>query len=355
METSANEKINDLIGRCLQGIAFDTDRVELEQWVHSAPGNLEYYRQMKNMWELSGTPIIYTEDVLEKTLIRLMNQTVSSRPERSLWKILQKAAAILLLPLIAGSFFWGRHSGSIPFKRNHHTVFNEVFAAYGTRSAISLADGSKVWLNSGSSLKYPDRFTGRKREVYLRGEAYFEVKSDASSPFLVHTSPVTVKSTGTRFNVLASGDEPHAEITLVSGKVTVNRNRKGKIREVLTVLKPDEHMAYDTLTGDFLLTRGDTYKYIAWKDGKLIFRNEPMTDVMDKISRFYNVEIELRDKKLREYRYRATFEEESFSEILRLLKLSSPIEYRELERHPLPDGTFPKRKVIIMARNNLTP
>jgi hypothetical protein len=72
---------------------------------------------------------------------------------------------------------------------------------------------------------------------------------------------------------------------------------------------------------------------------------------MEKISRFYNVEIELRGQNLNDYRYRATFEEESFTEILKLLKLSSPIEYREIERHPLPDGTFPKRKVIIMSRN----
>lgn len=355
MEASVNEKINELIGRYLQGIASEADQMELEQWIQSAPQNLDYYRQMKNIWEVSAIPVTYADDDLQRTFARMMNQAAHKGKKVSLWRILQKAAAILLLPLIAGSFFWGRQSGSSPVKRNHQVVYNEVFASYGTRSAISLADGSKVWLNSGSSLKYPDRFTGRKREVYLRGEAYFEVKSDASSPFLVHTTPVTVKATGTKFNVLASVDEPHAEITLVSGKVTVNRNRDGRIREVLALLKPDEHLVYDTLAGDFRLTRGDTYRFIAWKDGKLIFRNEPMADVMDKISRFYNVEIELRDKKLREYRYRATFEEESFSEILRLLKLSSPIEYRELARHPLPDGTFPKRKVIIMARNNVNP
>jgi ferric-dicitrate binding protein FerR (iron transport regulator) len=355
MEASINEMMNELIGRCLQGIATDTDRAELEQWIQSSPGNLTYFRQMKNLWEVSDNPIYYTEDDLEKILAQVFKQAAPARPELSWWSVVQKAAAILLLPLIAGSFLWGRYAASGPVKRNHDVVYNEVFAAYGTRSAISLADGSRVWLNSGSSLKYPDRFTGRKREVYLKGEAYFEVKSDAKSPFLVHTRPVTVKATGTKFNVLASGDEPQAEITLVSGKVDVTRNREGRAQEVLSSLKPSEHMDYDTLTGEFQLLKGDTYKYIAWKDGKLIFRNEPFADVMDKISHFYNVDIELRSKKLREYRYRATFEEESFSEILKLLKLSSPIEYMELKRLPLPDGTFPKRKVIIMARTNAIP
>ncbi|NJO68090.1 MAG: DUF4974 domain-containing protein [Bacteroidetes bacterium] len=92
---------------------------------------------------------------------------------------------------------------------------------------------------------------------------------------------------------------------------------------------------------------GDIYKYIAWKDGRLVFRNEPLADVVKKISQIYNVDIELQGKELQNYRYRATFEEESLFEILKLLKLSSPIQYREVKREIMPNGTFTKRKIII--------
>jgi ferric-dicitrate binding protein FerR (iron transport regulator) len=95
------------------------------------------------------------------------------------------------------------------------------------------------------------------------------------------------------------------------------------------------------------VTHEDTYKDIAWKDGKLIFRNEPLEDVLRKIGYYYNVDMEIRGNSLKEYRYRATFEEESIDEILKLLKISSPVDYRVVKREALPDGSFPKKKIII--------
>jgi ferric-dicitrate binding protein FerR (iron transport regulator) len=261
-----------------------------------------------------------------------------------------RIAAVLLLPLIIGSFYLGRFG--IPQKgiKNQQVVYNEVFAPAGTRSAITLADGSRVWLNSQSTLRYPDRFTRGKREVFLTGEAYFEVESDVFNPFIIYSRELMIKATGTRFNVLSDKEASCTEITLVSGQVDVLRTLERKAPHLLYQMKPEDHLEFDHNKRSIELEHGDTYKYIAWKDGKLIFRNEPLSDVIIEISRYYNVDIELRGEKLKEYRYRATFEDETFSEILKLLKLSSPVDYREIPRYPLEDGSFPKRKVIIFPR-----
>jgi ferric-dicitrate binding protein FerR (iron transport regulator) len=106
-------------------------------------------------------------------------------------------------------------------------------------------------------------------------------------------------------------------------------------------------MIYDRVYGYVGIENHSAYENVAWKDGKLIFRNEPMEKVIETLSEVFNVNIELRDASLKDYRYRATFQDETLSEILKLLKISSPIDYFEVKRRPLPDGTFESRKVII--------
>jgi ferric-dicitrate binding protein FerR (iron transport regulator) len=112
-------------------------------------------------------------------------------------------------------------------------------------------------------------------------------------------------------------------------------------------MKPDQHLEYDASNHSTKLTEGDMYKYYAWKDNKMVFRNDLMTDVVKRISQLYGVEIELQGKELKTYRYRATFEDESLSEILRLLKLTAPINYREVKRELQADGSFSRPKIVI--------
>ena len=117
--------------------------------------------------------------------------------------------------------------------------------------------------------------------------------------------------------------------------------------EILSRLNPGERLLFEKQTQRFTIDQVDTYKYTAWKDGKLIFRNDPLRNVVERISQIYNVDIELQGDALQDYRYRATFQDESLEEILRLLALSSPVNYVELKRVPLADGTFPRKKIII--------
>ena len=275
-----------------------------------------------------------------------INKRITLRsPEANFWYFWKKIAAVILIPLLLGNllYFVSYYKQQ---KKHQEPVYNELFAAFGTRSALKLSDGSSVWLNSGSSIKYPDKFIGNNRKVVLKGEAYFEVESDPKKPFIVETSLLSVKATGTKFNVSGYSSSNVTEITLVSGKVEINPVDNNN-NMASTKLEPNQHFSFNKANGTTTIINEDTYKYVSWKDGKLVFRNEPMSSVLERISQVFNIDIEIKGEEIKNYSYRATFQDESLSEILKLLKMSSPIDYTEVKRDPLPDGSFPRKKVII--------
>ena len=348
MNATEHDRINNLIVNYLSRKASDEEISLLEDWIKYSTLNRDYFLQVKNIWESSGNQFnpsdISTNEALQKILNNL------DIPKPGFWFYCQRAAAILFIPLILGSFLWGKFSKVADKPESAgQAVYNEVFAAYGTRSALKLADGSRVWLNSGSSLSYPEKFSNHKRIVKLKGEAYFEVKSDVTRPFIVQTKSVSVTATGTKFNVEAYSEDSKIQVTLVTGKVSVNKWEEKNSNATIVELKPNQHMNYDPISDTKDIKNEDVYKYIAWKDGKLIFRNEPLSEIVEKISQLYNVDIELQGKNMKDYQFRATFQEESLEEILKLLKLSAPINYKEIKRNPLPDGSFPKKKIIIFS------
>jgi len=346
MNAPEHDQINAILVTYLSGKASDEEISHLEDWIKLSSQNREYYLQVKNIWESSGNQFNPVDISTEQALKNVFSQIELPKP--GFWYYWQKVAAILVIPLIVGGLLWGRLHGSGD-KSDSVVVYNEVFAAYGTRSALKLADGSRVWLNSGSRLTYPDKFVNHKRIVKLIGEAYFEVHSDVSRPFIVEAKTVSVTATGTKFNVDAYPQGNKIQVSLASGKVSVKKLGAENSTTTIADLTPNQNLIYDLVTDQKVIENEDVYKYIAWKDGKLIFRNESLSQIANKISQLYNVDIELQGKNLDGYKFRATFQEESLGEILKLLKLSSPIDYREIKRSPLPDGSFPKKKIIIFS------
>ena len=346
MNAPENDQINAIIVTYLSGKANDKEISNLEDWIKLSAQNREYYLQIKNIWESSGNQFNPSDISTEKALQNVVRQFDNQQP--GFWYYWQRVAAILVIPLIVGGIAWGSFLG-FGGKSDSAVVYNEVTAAYGTRSALKLADGSKVWLNSGSSLTYPDKFVNHKRVVKLIGEAYFEVHADKSQPFIVEAKTVSVTATGTKFNVKAYAKGSKIQVSLASGKVSVKKLNDESNASTIAELTPNQNLIYDQISDQKMVENEDVYRYIAWKDGKLIFRNESLSEIADKISQLYNVDIELQGKNLDDYKFRATFQDESLGEILKLLKLSSPIDYRELKRSPLPDGSFPKKKIIIFS------
>ena len=164
----------------------------------------------------------------------------------------------------------------------------QVIIPYGKRSEIILADGTKIWLNAGSTLSYPVRFTGNSREVYLSGEAFFEVSTDRSKPFYVITGDLRIKVTGTRFNVTSYNDDIVTQAVLVEGRIEAAKNRLfGRSVE----LSPGERIVYDRKENKIKKDKVDTELYTSWVNGYLILENEPVEEIFKKLERYYDKKI----------------------------------------------------------------
>lgn len=176
------------------------------------------------------------------------------------------------------------------------TVYNTLLIPYGKRSEIVLADGSKVWLNSGSKLVFPVKFTSEKREVYLEGEAIFEVTHNNNKPFLVKSQNHEIKVLGTVFSVSNYDDDKAIYTVLKSGSVQINYtvnsifNTEKNIR-----IKPGTMCIYNKRKRSAIETTVNVERYFSWRDGVFIFKNDSLKSIMKKISRYYNVEIVMTD------------------------------------------------------------
>ncbi len=345
MEEENTNKIDSIIFNYLRGNASAEEIVALDAWLSESEENQPYFRHLRNIWDSSADLPVSTENALSKVMMQIGHESKAL----TFWHFWQKVAAVLLIPLLLTAAWFGFARNAA----NHRmeTTFNTVNAAFGSYSSLELPDGSKVWLNSGSSLKYPMRFSNHNRQVTLTGEAYFEVHSDAASPFFVKTPYFAVKATGTRFNVTSYKNNILPSVTLVEGKVSIEEVSQTGHPETLAFLQPGQHMEYDTLLGKTCIRTEDTYKYVAWREGKLVFRNDLLSEVARRISLQYNVDIEVIGDRINKNRYRATFENQPLNELLELLKMTAPIDYREIIPVHLPDNSFSKRKIIIFSTN----
>jgi transmembrane sensor len=177
-------------------------------------------------------------------------------------------------------------------QENTPTSFNQMIVPFGKRSSLELSDGTKIWLNSGSKLVYAPVFNGDTREVFLEGEAYFEVAKNADKPFYVRTDAFKIKVIGTKFNVKAYKDENMYHTVLAEGKISMKVNDQLFSKEV--TLAPYEKSSFLRNSDSFQISKvDDVRKYTSWIHGYLEFDKENLTDVLKSISRYYNIPIDI--------------------------------------------------------------
>ncbi|MEO6348743.1 MAG: FecR domain-containing protein [Aquaticitalea sp.] len=183
--------------------------------------------------------------------------------------------------------------------KDQKMVFNTLIVPYGKRSSIELADGSKVWLNSGSKLVFPATFIQEKREVYLEGEAIFEVAHDKKHPFIVKSGSQDIEVLGTVFNVSNYHDDEAINTVLKSGsvKISYDSSANSPSKETVTI-SPGTMATYDRSDKDIKTRKVEVEKYLSWRDGIFIFKNDSMQSIMKKVSRYYNIQIVINDKDL---------------------------------------------------------
>ena len=252
-----------------------------------------------------------------------------------------RIAAILLIPLLV-------YTGIVTHQKNQVATtegWAEMSAPLGSRIKFSLPDGSFGWLNSGSTIKYALNFN-QKREVQLSGQAFFDVNHQDDNTFVVKTKSLDIEVKGTAFDVAAYDNEDQIDVTLERGSVLLKNDKIPAPIE----MKPNEQINYNTTNQKFTKTIVTAQNISAWKEGKLVLRNASLDELAKQLSRWYNVEVTTHNVKDTSFRYRATFENENLEEVLRLLKITSPLKVKIEEREKQADGSFSKQKIVLSIR-----
>lgn len=208
---------------------------------------------------------------------------------------------------------------------------NSVIIPYGSKSQVTLCDGTKIWLNAGSRLIYPTQFSESNREVMLSGEAYFDVTRNEQKPFIVKTTHTTIEVLGTKFNVFAYPGEIISGTVLVEGSVAVEYKKEGLLkRSGRIILAPNQCAFVNTNKGEATLKEIDTYTYTSWIDGVFKFDFENLNRVLKKLERYYNIRISLEDPLIGLYKISGKLDlRNSPEEVLNIVKNTIPVDWEK--------------------------
>ncbi|MGV8095050.1 MAG: FecR family protein [Mangrovibacterium sp.] len=329
----------------LHGKASEQQRALTEIWLMQ-PDNKLAFDQMKKIISLSGDLKLFEKFDLQEGKDSVHDQMRKNKQIRLMYR-LQKIAALLLLPVLVYAGWSFLENNRLKKEMASVQVSQEIRTQPGIRSFFVLPDGSKVWLNSASTIKFPSVFNDDTRTIELDGEAYFEVAENKSKPFIVKSGTLDVTALGTAFNLCAYSDDSEISTTLAEGKVIIT-TYQGK--EEQYILEPHEQLNFGKYSFKVSKNQVNVYNVIAWKDGKLIFSDTPFHEVVQKLGRWFNTDIKLADESIANYRYTATFTNENLSQVMELLTFSAPIEFTSTHRQMQKNNNFSREQIIIRVK-----
>ncbi len=259
--------------------------------------------------------------LLKRISFRLARQQAfRDRPVKMILRMYSKVAAILLLPLFIFTAYIYYHSSSgLPVFEEASIC--EIHTKPGTRTKIALPDGTMVWLNDKTTIKYPEYFNGDERRVFVDGEAYFEVVSNPRSPFIVDNPIMKTIATGTHFNIHAYSEDHFFEATLLEGKIHLE-GQPGKIG-----LIPGQRIQYEVTDGVVRRDIVNPKNSVDWITGKLVIYNEKLESAVKKLNRWYDVDISISDPSIAWYELTCTLENEKIGQCLNLISQALPVRY----------------------------
>lgn len=296
----------------IKGETTPEEREKVVRWLDEDPEHIHQYRSLRKLYDISlWSPI---EENLQEE-----KQTRTLKP---VWIEFLKVAAVILITFLGTKAFFDWKEDPVKMQT--------VIVPAGQRAELLLADGTKVWLNSRSKLKFPDRFQKDARNVELDGEGYFEVTHKEEAPFTVHTSRYDVKVLGTEFNVKAYNSKNQFETSLLKGCVEVSDANKSQIVR----LRPDEQVISDgsQLIRSVILDKN----YFRWKEGLLCLDDESIGGLIDKLELYYDVKIIVQQASLMKYHYSGKFRiSDGVEHVLKVLQLKHKFTYTKDEEQNL--------------------
>ena len=315
--------IDLLISNYLSGEASRTEKDELNRWIGESPANKRLFEESERIWtnakvNFPASQIRFDREKIKDQIIR---QTSGSAKTVAFPTWIYRVAAVLALPIMLGI---GWYLGAS--KNNAENQLCEVTAPKGQISKCVLADGTEVWLNAGTTIKYDPSLSGNTREVMLDGEAYFKVSKNKRKSFVVSTKHAQIKVLGTIFNLKAYSAENKVETTLEEGSVAFSLNESATQP---VVMKPGEQLVYNIQEKKITLGMVETYLHTAWKDGKFVFKDADLKTIIAELERLYDVRIHLDNDSLSRLHFRGMFEyEQNIFSALETLERTTNIKYR---------------------------
>ena len=347
---------DNIIVRFLMKEASEEDVAQLHLRLDSDEEFKNHFEQIRDTWNR----IELEKDLNEVKIQRDLEKVLSRTEDKSKSKIrsiisanhwLFKAAAIFILGF-GISWMLFHFQGRIA---DADIIYNTIETPRGSKSIVSLPDGSQIILNAQSKLRYPERFTGKERKVFLEGEAFFDVAKDQKKQFIVNTPDLMVKVFGTSFNIKSYPDENTVETTLVEGSISLFKTSpEGKIASKEIKMEPNQQVVLYKETGSntsskaeeeekqempkpvqprlMLAKKIDTERYVSWKDGQLKIKSEPLEKLAVTLERRYDVSIHFESDEIKDYRFTGVIKNETIEQVMSAIKLASSIDYKIDER-----------------------
>ncbi len=334
--------IESIMVALLSGSATQEEVEKLKQWIDKSPSHMaiwEYYRSTHRMLRTYQQNQRYpavsswenTEPKSERKYNLFFSQIDRLQRHFHKWRKIYQGVAVITAAFAIGMalmYFLTRNG-----KAHAPNSVTEYAVPYGAKAKVTLPDYTVVWLNSGSTLRYGSSYNKTNREVYVEGEAYFQVARNTNMPFQVKTASLSLKVLGTNFNLKAYPDETDIEVTVVSGLVQVLNSKK--IRQMGDlVLRPNQKATVEKTTDDqnesdvTVSDDVDTELYTCWKDKRWRIENESLASLAVKLGRRYNVQISTADEQVKNYLFTGTLENTTLEQVLESIRLSAPFNYQ---------------------------
>lgn len=313
----------NLFIKYFRGEASEPEIDRILEWVHRSSDNKNYFAHAKAIWDLSG-------EVLQP--LPMTKNSIGNKNKNLFWLLYLSVAAVVIVLLSLNLFL--RHQiaplneEGLPMKNIVDNMVT-IYTNKGVKGSVVLPDSTVVWMNSDSKISYPVNFAHARRDVSMSGEIYFEVKKDSLCPMYVTTNKnLTVEVLGTSFSIKSYNNDSESKTTLFNGSIVLHYKDSKTLDDIKVNIKPSEMITcIDSNIKPILSRPKDITRVIAWKDGKLLFDNTPMSEAIKMLERWYGATFVVKNQDIYKYKLTSTFHSESITQVLDMMKYCMPMQF----------------------------
>ena len=342
----------ELVIKFLAGEISDSEADILREWLKKDPDNRRIFDIENELWQKTGIKTVLEHFKTDEAWSEISGKIGLKKEKsghvvtltRARFRILIAAASIAFLATLGGIALWMTERRSVKMISEASTI---ISTNEGEKARICLSDSTNVIINSGSLIEYQSDYNVSERIVKLKGEAFFDVRTNPEKPLKVQLEKMTISAAGTQFNIFSYENEDRIEATLEEGKLKIEIPGQESIE-----LKAGQQVVYFTKKNKAEVRDVNTETYTSWKENKLRFIDTPFEEVLRGIARRYNVTFEVTSRDLIDLRYTATFIDESIEDVMEMLRVVSPITYKIHNRTKITDKYYLKPKIVVGKRKS---